>query len=523
MQELLAQLSSILRGIWHRRWIGLGVAWLTAVIGVTVAMRVPERYEASARVYVDTQTLLRPLMAGLSIQPNLDQQVALMSRTLISRPNVERLVRMADLDLAAAYGGASQDAIIDSVMKALTLSGSSRDNIYIISYRDSTPEQARKVVQALLTIFVESSLGDKRQDTRSAVKFVDEQIKQYEDALKASENRLKEFRLKYLGMAGQGAGGDYFSRLARASDELASAKLELRAAEQSRDAYKKELAGEAPVLLPEPAENPASSTVSVPAIDARLATLKSDLDGLLRKYTDQHPDVVATKRLVEQLERQRAEEIQAMRKAAAASARTTESVDRNPVFQRLRFSLAESEANVASLRAKVAAYDAQYAQLRSAARMVPQVEAEYAQLNRDYDIQKKTYETLLERRQAATLGEGVQDAGASQFRVVDPPRVSPHSVPPTRSMLIAMALAATLAAGVFAAFVASQVMPTFHDARTLREVSKRPFLGMVTLLTSPAVQRARRLNHTLFAGGVGGLVASFGAVFILVLLQSRVA
>ena len=71
----------------------------SAIVGVAVVFRIPESYEASARVYVDTQSLLRPLMAGLAIQPNLDQQVALMSRTLISRPNVEKLVRMADLDL----------------------------------------------------------------------------------------------------------------------------------------------------------------------------------------------------------------------------------------------------------------------------------------------------------------------------------------------------------------------------------------------------------------------------------------
>ena len=72
----------------------------SAIVGMAVVYRIPEKYEASARVYVDTQSLLRPVMAGLAIQPNLDQQVALISRTLISRPNVEKLVRMADLDLA---------------------------------------------------------------------------------------------------------------------------------------------------------------------------------------------------------------------------------------------------------------------------------------------------------------------------------------------------------------------------------------------------------------------------------------
>src|SRR5512138_923365 len=175
MNELYRELLDHLRGMWHRRWVGLGVAWIAVIVGVAVVYRIPERYEASARVYVDTESLLKPLLAGLTIQPNLDQQVLLMSRTLISRPNVEKLIRMADLDLKVK-SNADREDLIDSVTSAIKLSGSSSTNpatnLYVISYRDPDPELARKVVQSLLAIFVESSLGDKRQDSRTAVKFL---------------------------------------------------------------------------------------------------------------------------------------------------------------------------------------------------------------------------------------------------------------------------------------------------------------------------------------------------------------
>ncbi|MEO8752047.1 MAG: XrtA system polysaccharide chain length determinant [Casimicrobiaceae bacterium] len=513
MDELVAQLLTILRGMWHRRWIGLAAAWLVAIVAVTAALRIPDRYEATARVYVDTQTLLRPLMEGLSIQPNLEQQVVLMSRTLISRPNVEKIVRMADLDLGS-QSAAAREELIDNVSKNLKLGVGGSTNIYTITYRDTSLEQAQKVVQSLLTIFVESSLGDKRQDTRAAVRFVDDQIKQYEESLKTAESRLKDFRIKYLGVAGQG-GPDYFGRLSKLSDDIENAKLQLRAAEQSRDSYKRELAGESAVFLPEgPAAAPPS--FAVPAVDARLAALRSELDNLTRRFTDQHPDVVATKHNIAVLEEQRRLEVAAMQRAAAATRRPGDSSgDRNPVFQQLKVSLAEAEANVASLRAKLSSYEGQYAQLRSAARLVPQVEAEFAQLNRDYDIQKKTYETLLVRRQSAAIGEGVQDFGGTQFRVIDPPRVSSQPVPPTRIALLGLALAATLAAGLVGAFIASQIMPTFHDARSLRDVTKRPILGMVTMLPTEALSRMRLRNAVMFAGGVGGLMVSFVAVFVL--------
>jgi len=519
MDELLHQLLIRLRGMWHRRWIGLGAAWIAAIVGVGIALRIPDRYEASARVYVDTQTLLRPLLEGVSIQPNLDQQVVLMSRTLISRPNVEKLVRMADLDLAAKTNVARED-LIDSVMKGLQLSGNASTNIYIISYKDEKPEQARKVVQALLTIFVDSSLGDKRVDTRTAVKFVDEQIRQYSETLKNTEDRLKAFKLKYMGVAGQG-NTDYFGRLSKLNELIEGTKLELRAAEESRDSYKRELAGEAPVLQP---EGPVStSTVATPELDARLAALKGQLDALLRRYTDEHPDVVGTRRIIAQLEEQRAKELQVRANAAVATGRPIDAADRNPVFQQLRVSQAEADANVASLRAKLSGYQSQYSQLKAEAQLVPQVEAEFAQINRDYDIQKSTYEKLLQRRQSAAIGEGVQDAGGTQFRVVDPPRVAPQPVPPTRMALLGMALAAALVAGLLASFAANELMPTFHDARSLSAISKRPMLGMVTMLQSEALSKLRRRNAFYFAGGLTGLVAAFVAVFAFALLLTRAA
>jgi len=519
MDELLQHALTILRGMWHRRWIGLAAAWLVGIVVVTAAMRIPERYEASARVYVDTQTLLRPLMAGLSIQPNLEQQIGMLSRTLISRPNVEKVVRAADLDLEAAP--AAREQLIDSVTSRLSLAGRGA-NIYMLSFRDASPDRARKVVQSLLTIFMETSLGEKRQDTKAAVRFVDEQIKQYEESLKAAENRLKEFRLKYLGVAGQG-GPDYFGRLAKVTEDIANAKRELRAAEESRDAYKRELAGETAVLLPDiqaPAPSPAN--VAVPEIDERLAKLRGELDGLTRRFTDAHPDVIQTRRNIQILEEQRKAQEETIRRAAAASRGSGEArVDRNPVFQQLKVNLADTEAQVAALRARVASYEAQYEQLRGSARLVPQVEAEHAQLNRDYEIQKRVYETLLARKESASIGEGVQDFGGAQFRVIDPPRVSPEPVPPTRKQLLLLAFLAAIGAGLLASFVASQVLATFHDARTLQQVIKRPILGMVTMLPSEAMRRVRRRNSILFAGGVGGLVASFAAVFVLAGMLAR--
>jgi hypothetical protein len=80
-----------------------------------------------------------------------------------------------------------------------------------------------------------------------------------------------------------------------------------------------------------------------------------------------------------------------------------------------------------------------------------------------------------------------------------------------------------LAAGVFASLAASQLMPTFHEARGLREATKRPILGMVSMLPSQALHRSRKLKAWLFASGIGGLVAAFSAILALTLMTARAA
>ena len=376
MNELYRELLDHLRGMWHRRWIGLGVAWLAVVIGVAVVYRIPERYEATARVYVDTESILKPLLAGLALQPNLDQQEALMSRTLISRPNVEKLVRMADLDLKAKTQS-DRDELIDGVIKTISLTGNITSNLYVISYRDPNPEQARRVVQSLLSIFVESSLGDKKQDTQTAVKFVDDQIARYEQALKTAEGRLKDFKLKYIGI-GNREGPDYYARMTQIRNDVENARLELQSAQEAREAYKKELAGESPTLLFDDSNANATAAIAMPELDARIAAVRIQLDDMRRKYTDQHPDVTAAKRLIDQLQEQKKEEILARQKVTTAKGQPINPVDRNPVFQQLRISLAEAEANVASSRAKLANYENQYQSLKAQAQLIPGVEAEFA-------------------------------------------------------------------------------------------------------------------------------------------------
>jgi len=130
MDELLRQAFVILRGAWHRRWIGLIIAWVVGIGAAVAVLRIPDQYEASARVFVDTQSVLKPLMAGIAFQPNIGHELQLLTRTLITRPNIEKLVRMADLDIGAT-SKKEQDALVDELLGAVKIqSGRSRQYVH---------------------------------------------------------------------------------------------------------------------------------------------------------------------------------------------------------------------------------------------------------------------------------------------------------------------------------------------------------------------------------------------------------
>lgn len=515
MDELLRQATTVLRGMWMRRWLAIVVAWVVGVASVAAVLIMPDKYEASARVFVDSQSILRPLMSGLVTQPNVDQQVMMLSRTLITRPNVEKLMRMADLDLKIE-SKADRDALAETVMATLKINNTTRDNIYTITYRDTEPERAKRVVQSLVSIFVESNLGDARKDTEAARKFLDEQIKAYEKKLEEAEARLKEFKLRNLSSQGP-EGKDHFAQMSQVSTQLEQSRLELREAEQSRDALKHQLLGEEPSLLPDIGRE-STAGVSIPEIDSRLDALQRNLDGMLQRFTDKHPDVVSTRRLIKELEEKKRDEVVARRKAALSNPTTSVSV--NPVQQQLRISLSEGEANVAALRTRVAEYQSRYDRLKGEATQKPQIEAEFAQLNRDYDINKKNYEQLVQRRESASMGSEMDTSAAADFRLIDPPRTSPKPVAPNRFLLLPLTLLLALAAAVAVSFAASQIRPVFFDSRSLRDACGLPLLGTVSLLVDEARKRRERKDLVRFAAACFSLVGVYGAGLVALFLLS---
>ncbi|MHA7816400.1 MAG: XrtA system polysaccharide chain length determinant [Pseudohaliea sp.] len=501
MQETIAQILSYVWGVWRHRWLALGVAWVVALGGWAFVWQMPESYVATARVYVDTSSVLRPLLRGLAITPDINQRVRMMSSTLFSRPNLEKLARMTDLDLEATTP-AEQEKLIERLRESMSLSGQrGNQSLYNISVRDRDRETARRIAQSLITVFIESSLSEKRGDTNDAESFLDEQIAQYERRLIEAENRLARFKQQNVDVLPGQRGSDYYSRLETLRNALDETRLDLDAARKRRDALAGQLGGGEDGI-----DRLVASGIMTP-IDARLQQLRIKLDSLLSRYTDKHPEVQQITGLIGELEAQREAALQAPGDSPGRLA--------NPLYQDVQTLLSEAEANVAELEVRVAELERREAELAGKVTQIPEVEAQLKALNRDYEVVRAQHQELLERRESARLSQGVEDSASDvTFRVVDPPFVPLEPSEPNKLLLNAGVLVVALGAGAGLALLLSLLRPMVVDARSLADATGLPLLGVVTFNKTAAELRADRLHYAAFATCLLLLVGVFGGVVV---------
>jgi len=504
MQDVLAQLFSYLSGVWRFRWAGLLAVWLIAVLGWVWVSQMPQQYSATARIHVDTNSILRPLLRGLAVQPDINQRVQLMSRTLLSRPNLEKLVRMTDLDLQV-HTEKEKEQLFSELKKAISLTGSRRNfSLYTISYYHADRAVAKKVVQALITVFIDSAMGGKRGDSSDAQEFLGQQIAGYEKRLVDAEARLANFKQKNAGVLPGEAGG-YYVRLRIAKDQLSQARLQLSEMKNRRNELKHQLSGEQPVFFSSGAGAPNPSS-----LDGRIQGLIAKLDDLLLRYTERHPEVVQIRSLLVTLEQEKSVKV---KKAMAGEKTDLSGLNSSPVYQQMRTMLAEAEASVAELNVRVSEYARRVKKLDDMVDNIPLIEAELKQLDRDYQVISRQHTELLERRESAHISEDVeQQAGGVVFKVIDPPFVPLRPNKPNKLLLNASVLVVALGVGVGLALLLSIIKPVVFDRRTLGKVTGLPVLGSVTYIPTSVQLRSAFVRKLQFSALVLLLVCVFAGL-----------
>jgi polysaccharide chain length determinant protein (PEP-CTERM system associated) len=504
IHEQINIIYGYLHGLWRYRWSSLLVAWTVAIAAWVYVYSLPDQYSAKAAVNIDTSSVMEPLLRGLSVDTNPEAEINVMSRILLSRENLLEVIRETDMD-HNIHSPQAREALVQSLAAGIKLNNlggrrRSRSSIYEISYQSDSAEDAFKVVFNLLNTLIENTLNSGRMDTAMAEEFLDEQIAEYEARLEAGEDRLAAFKKKNVGYMPSAQGG-YYSRLQQQQATIDNTKSQLRQARQRYNELRQQLSGESPLV---------GTSVLTKATSAKLSNYQEQLNDMLTQLTDEHPDVKALRARIANLQEGSDPDL-----SENSQVLSEEDAALNPIYQDLKAQESRARIDVSTLQVQLAEQNRKLAELQESVDIIPQVEADLIKLDRDYDITKQRYLTLVERRESARMAQKIEQNNSQIiFRVVDAPVVPLMPSGPNRPAMLMAAFLAALGAGLGWSIFRYMLFPTFVDYKQLQKMVDLPVLGAISLQVTPQKRRQRRIALSSFLLVVMLMFGMFGGAVI---------
>jgi polysaccharide chain length determinant protein (PEP-CTERM system associated) len=522
MESLRVVVEQYLRAAWRRRWLGAAVAWAICGLGWVVVYMVPNQFQSSARLYVDADAILTPLLKGLAAESAPTSQLEVLQHTLLSLPNLEKLVSDTDLDLTVT-GPSDRERLLQSLATDIQVRPQTK-NLFTITYRNRSAKLAQDVVKTLLAIFVESATGANRTDMENARLFLERQISSYEQQLRAAEKRRADFRAKYADILPPKLDSDapYTSATETARNDLHAADGKLQDVIIARDTLRRELANTPPMLVVEEAPKALVNAVgqTIAQGKTKLQEAKEQLNMLLLKDTEQHPDVIAQQKLIVALKSSPEGSAPASGgagkpaiPAAATGAQLGQRSVPNPVYEQLKVKLVDADTEVTSWqRQRVVAADL-VDRLEKVQHQQPGLLAEYQNMDRDYSVLRKNYEELLDRLQSANLAQAADtQADKVKLQIVDPPELPRLPAAPNRLLLVSGVLFAGLGAGILFPILLGQLDRSFSSIDDLRNLGL-PVLGGISILGQPSFLQ-RLIVAVRFSAAVVALITIYGGLMV---------
>ncbi|OKY26703.1 XrtA system polysaccharide chain length determinant [Thalassotalea sp. PP2-459] len=502
MQEIIEQALDYLKGIWLKRRYIIVATWMICPLAWVIISQMDDVYESEAKVYADTQSILGPLLRGLTVQTDPDKQISYMVRTLLSRENLERITRMTDLDVQVQTSD-QYEALINTLKNGIEIRKAGRENYFTISYQDKDPEMAKNVVQSALTVFIENTLGENRSESDTAQKFLDTQIKEYENRLLADEAKLTEFKQKYSEVLPNQYGG-YYSKLNNAKESLKSIELILSETQSQLKNAIAQLGSNKADSTDRSNAVVDSNTVNT-SYDDRIVELESMLDSLLLKYTEQHPDVKEVQNRLAHLNKQRKKEIDEYLTARSDS--SSLSLSQNPVIQNLQIQINQLENQIASIKVRRDNYAQEVKDLENKIHILPEIEAQLTGLNRGYEITKTKYEELLKRKETAQLAKQADETTSKiNFRVIDQPRAPKDPSGPPRILFLIGSTILAFGVGLGLSLLVSQINPVVTSRNQVTRETGIPVFGIVSATENLGLQKWNKKKTLIFIASNSVLV-----------------
>ncbi len=490
MQDQLADILAYAYGVVRHKWIIIIFASVISLVGWAYVYTMPNKFTSEARVYVDTRTMLRPLLKGIAVQSDVRGLVTIMKKLMFTQENLLKVAKLAGLD--GEYSSNKGRFDLTNILKEeMSISGG-REEIFSIKYNSKSPLEAQQVVQAVLSVFSEQTQSSSQSDAGSAQRFIEEQIREYERRLRNSEQAMEKFKRANIGLL-PGEGGNQVGRLQEIHAEMEQIELtisELKAKRSVLNAQMQEaFESEDEWGLTDIGDETLTEE------EQRIQNLLEQKDGLLIKYTENHPYVKAIDSTIGELEKKIAQQSEELFDGDEGSLEAMS----NPYVQKIKSEINQVDAEIATLRSRAERMEQKLVKVDDEFNMRLKVETEMQNLNRDYNTIKKNYVSMLQRREQANLSNRVDDqASALKFKIADPANRPIEPSAPNRPLLYSVVFLSSVIIGIGIALLLVLMRPVFSSPRDLRALTGLPVLGSVSNFHNAEEVKKQKINNLMF-------------------------
>jgi polysaccharide chain length determinant protein (PEP-CTERM system associated) len=516
----------LLRALQRRWWMVALPTFLCAFGALLVSRFLPNQYQSETLIQIVPQRVPDSYVRT-TVTTDLEERLKSISQQIKSRARIEELITTLDLypeqrkamPMEDVVGIMRQAVVVEVGPRGRGPRGFTDPDSFRLKFTYHDAQTAQKVTEELASWFIGENSRIRAGQATSTSEFLEQQLAEARSRLVAHEKKMEAFRQRHA--------GSLPSQLQGNMQAIQSWQMELQAVvssietDRARKAMTERLYNDAVAE-----QNLASTTAPVTPstgdplaatnLTARqqLEAARQQLARLEQRLTAEHPDVIRTRRLIQDLEVKAAEE--AKRAAAtpdgAPRATTPEETQRRERLSSLRAELdalnrqiAFKERDQVRLRGQIADYQARI-------NAVPGLESEWTSLSRDYDTLQEGYRGLLakseEAKVAATLER--QQIG-EQFRVLDPAQVPLRPLSPQRLVVNAGGLALGLMLGLLIVGGLEFFDSTYHNETDVVNALTLGVLAVVPRIDTAADKaRQQRKRKWVAVGVAAGLVVSLG-------------
>jgi polysaccharide chain length determinant protein (PEP-CTERM system associated) len=500
--------EDVLRAALYRRW------WIVIpflVIGIAsflYSLSQPKRYRSETLILVVPQRIPESYVRSTVTAP-IEGRLRSISEQILSRSRLEQVIKDFGLYVRQRELMPMED-VVEGMRQNISLT-TVRGDSFRVTFSAGDPIVAMKITERLASMFIDENLRDREVQAEGTNQFLETQLEGARQRLLEHEKRLEKYRLEHSGELPSQSQANlqtvlgHRQQLQTVSESinrdrdrrlmLERTQAEISASEASQPAPDK------PAAAPQQAD-------SEQALDKARETLRTQL---LRLKPD-HPDVIATRRLVVQLERQVQDEAAAQPVASAAKPRAIPDAARIVRLKQVQAELDNIDRQIAAKEADAARLHKQIDEYQRRVDAAPMRETEMTELMRDYKTLQDVYVGLLEKKEASKLAANLERAQAGeQFKILDPARVPERPYSPDHVRTTAFGALAGLGFGLALALLLEMRDSTIRMEDDVVRLLALPVIAVVPQMhTAVDRRRFRRLLASIVVGVglLAGLVAA---------------